>query len=164
VRGSQGDPTSRDLLRSVVLKKNRHMTRKRIVPWSSSESAADVAAVVRYVGSAEHKSHPSPAGPPKLRHNDASACDPKYVNRDADPITFTQSPSRALREAIASGRTSELVGRFPNYVWGLLDGVLYEARLVNQEAGWYKAYALAEDAELPDDPQRLLEGQVPWQS
>ena len=138
------------------------MTRKRIVPWRSPESAADVATLVRYVGSAEHKSHPSPAGPPKLRHNDASACDPKYVDRGADPIAFAPSPTRALREAIASGRTSELVGRFPNYVWGVLDGVLYEARLVNHEAGWYKAYALNDDAELPDDPQRLLEGQVPW--
>jgi len=26
----------------------------------------------------------------------------------------------------------------------------------------YKAYALKDDAELPEDPDRLLEGQVPW--
>jgi hypothetical protein len=138
------------------------MTPKRIVRWSSSEPAAEIAAHATYEGSAEHKAHPSPAGPPKLRHNDASACDPRYVDKGSDPIAFTSATTRALREAITCGRTSECVGRFPKYAWGLLDGVLYEARLVNQERGTYKAYALKDDAELPEDPDRLLEGQVPW--
>jgi hypothetical protein len=44
----------------------------------------------------------------------------------------------------------------------MLDGVLYEARLVNQEQGTYKAYALRDDAELPDDPDDRLKGHVPW--
>ncbi len=138
------------------------MTPKRIVPWASPEAAAEVAVGAAYIGSAEHKSHPSPAGPPKLRHNDAAACDPRYVVRDADPIAFTPAPTRSLREAIAAGQTSERVGRFPKYAWGLLDGVLYEARLVNHEAGTYKAYALKDDAELPDDPEERLRGKVPW--
>jgi hypothetical protein len=144
------------------VKKQRHMTPKRIVRWPSSEPAATVAAQAAYIGSAEHKSHPSPAGPPKLRRNDASACDPRYVERGSDPVSFTPAPTTALRAAIATSQTSELVGRFPKYVWGVLDGVLYEARLVNHEAGTYKAYALKDDSELPDDPDGRLHGQVPW--
>lgn len=140
------------------------MPRKRIVAWPWSEPAAEVAARVTYVGSSEHKPHPSPAGPPKLRHNDASACDPRYINRDADPIAYTPAPTSALRAAIAAEQTSEFVGPFPKYVWGVLDGELYEARLVNHEVGTYKAYALKNDGEVPEDPLGRLQGKIPWRT
>jgi hypothetical protein len=151
-----------ELLRSARVKKKRNMTPKKIVRWPSVEPAAEVAQRVEYVGSAEHKSHPSPAGPPKLRHNDASSCDPRYVDRSADQLVYAPGPTNALREAIASERTSDLVGAFPKYVWGVLDGELYEARLVNHERGQYKAYTLKDDAELPEDPDGKLQGIVPW--
>jgi len=107
-----------------------------------------VAALVSYIGSPEHKDHPSPARPARLR-SDASRCDPRYA-------TF-EAPTEALRAAIRARRTSSFVGRFPNYVWGNLDGQLYEARLVNQELGQYKAYPITAE-ELPDDPLGLFEG------
>lgn len=96
---------------------------------------------VRYVGSAEHKSYPSFAGSPKLRA-DATKCDPGLT--DAASITSW------LRNGIRSGRVgAPWEGRFPRYVWHEVDGVLFEARLVNREAGEYKGYPL-DPSERPD--------------
>jgi hypothetical protein len=115
-----------------VVRHGRNMKKKRIAEWPAAAIAPDeLAAQVTYVGSTEHKDHPSPAGPPGLRHNDASPCDPRYA-------TF-EEPMRSL------------------------DGRLYEARLVNQELGTYKAYKLEKIAELPEDPSGLLETIAPWQ-
>jgi hypothetical protein len=87
-----------------------------------------------YVGSSEHKSCPSFAGAPRLRA-DASKCDPKFT----DPVELTSW----LREAIVSGSVGEpWEGDFPRYVWTRREGVVYEARLVNQELGQYKGYPL----------------------
>jgi hypothetical protein len=97
-------------------------------------SLADLARRATYVGSGEHKSYPSFAGPPKLRA-DASKCDPKYT--DADEITGW------LRRAILSGDVgAPWEGEFPRYAWHTVDDVLYEARLVNQVLGQYKGYPL----------------------
>lgn len=125
------------------------MIRKSTAPWPADvPPAEEVARVASYVGSPEHKTAPSDAGPPRLRHNDASPCDTKYR-------TF-EAPTAALREAIRSARTSEFIGHFPKYVWGRLDGVLYEARIVNAEQGTYKAYPLDGPEELPVDPVGVL--------
>lgn len=120
---------------------------------------AATADAATYIGSVEHKNHPSPAGPPKLRHNDASPCDPRYVAASEPPF---EAPTRALRDAIRARQTSDFVGRFPKYVWGGLDGRFYEARLVNQELGTYKAYPLSKEEELPEDPDGLLR-MIAWQ-
>jgi len=134
---------------------HRKLRKKRLVPWpTDAEPQAHVAAAVKYVGSPEHKTSPSAAGPPRLRHNDATPCDPAYASFEA--------PTTALRDAILHGFVSEFVGRFPNYVWGPLDGRLYEARLVNQEQGTYKAYPLVHLEELPVDEQGLLERFASW--
>jgi hypothetical protein len=130
---------------------HRQSKRKSVEPWPSSANQPDALVdQVTYIGSAEHKDHASEAGVPRLR-SDASRCDPRYS-------TF-EAPTRALREAIRSRQTSSFVGRFPKYAWGNLDGVLYEARLVNQEAGQYKAYPIGTH-ELPDDPAGLLEAVI----
>jgi hypothetical protein len=124
------------------------MKRKRTIAWpTAGESPQTVAAAATYIGSAEHKNHPSTAGAPRLR-SDASPCDPRYQT--------LEEPTRALREAISARRIGEFLGRFPNYVWGRLDGRLYEARLVNHELGQYKAYPI-ELEELPEDPVGALE-------
>lgn len=129
----------------------RNAKKKRVATWPvSAPPPADLAQRVNYVGSAEHKSYPSSAGPPKLRYNDASSCDPKYTNFEA--------PTNALRQAVGRMCTSDFVGEFPKYVWGELDGKLYEARLVNHEQGWYKGYPLSAREELPEDPNGLLAG------
>lgn len=100
-----------------------------------------LAARASYVGSSEHKSYPSFAGPPKLR-SDASKCDPKLA--DAEEITGW------LRTAIRTGFIgAPWEGDFPRYAWHRLDQVVYEARLVNQELGQYKGYPLRAD-ELPE--------------
>ncbi len=91
-----------------------------------------------YVGSAEHKSFPSFAGPPKLR-SDATRC-PTHL-KDPDRIT------QWLRDAIRNGNVSApLAGsNFPRYVWALREDMWFEGRVTNEEQGWYKGYPLAED-------------------
>lgn len=114
----------------------------------SSESAESVASKARYVGSAEHKDYPSAAGPPALR-SDATPCDPD--------ISFTDIGA-ALAEGIRRGCVSAATEQdFPKYVWGWLDGNLYEARHVNGNPGTYKGYRI-EEAERPRDP----EGRLNW--
>jgi hypothetical protein len=128
---------------------HRRVKRKRITVWpAGAVPPAQLAERVSYVGSAEHKSYPSEAGPPKLRQTDASPCDPRYR-------TF-EDPTRALREAVRARQTSDFVGEFPKYVWGVLDGQLYEARLVNHELGTYKGYRVEQPEEMPEDPAGLL--------
>ncbi len=104
---------------------------------------------IRYVGSAEHKSHPSPAGPPALP-SDAARCAPVYANR-FDDLT------RVLQDAVRLRCTSSEFERgFPKYVWGLLDGAVYEARHLSGRGGEYKAYKLEDPAEYPPDPEGRL--------
>ncbi len=96
---------------------------------------------VNYVGSSEHKSYPSFAGPPKLR-SDASKCDPALG--DQSQLTAW------LRAAVASGDFgAPWEGGFPKYVWYRDGQQWYEARLTNREQGEYKGYPLKQD-ELPE--------------
>jgi hypothetical protein len=111
--------------------KRRRPLRRTLLAPPDGTSLSDLAQRVSYVGSGEHKSYPSFAGPPKLRA-DASKCDPKF----ADPAEF------------------------PRYAWHRLDNVIYEARLVNQELGQYKGYPLDPDewperlTEISEDSDR----------
>ena len=89
---------------------------------------------VTYVGSPEHKSYPSFAGPPMLRA-DASKCDPLLADRE----TLSGWLQKAVKEGMIGGQWE---GAFPRYVWVLDDGTCYEGRLVNQELGQYKGYPL----------------------
>ena len=98
------------------------------------------------MGSAEHKANPSTAGPPALR-SDAAPCDP---NLSFDDIRA------ALAEGIRRGCVSAAMEQgFPKYVWGWLDGDLYEARHINGPAGTYKGYKLMESE--PRDPMGRLD-------
>jgi hypothetical protein len=131
-----------------LVRHRRQIKRRRIIAWPANATPPEeLASLVSYVGSAEHKDHPSPAGPPRLR-SDASRCDPRYLD--------FRAPTEALQEAIRAQRTSEFQGQFPIYVWGALHGKLYEARLVNHVQGQYKAYPI-EMEELPEDPHGLLD-------
>lgn len=136
--------------------RHRRQTKpKRIADWpDDAPPPAEVALAATYVGSPEHKTAPTAAGAPRLRHNDASRCDPRY--------TDFQQITDVLREGIRVGCTSEFVGRFPKYVWGVLDGTLYEARLVNHDQGTYKGYQLSARAELPTDPNGQLNRLPEW--
>lgn len=128
--------------------RHRRERKREISAWPAGKPGPnDVADRASYVGSAEHKSYPSPAGHPALR-SDASRCDPRYT--DFRAIT------RVVRQAIQRRCTSAIFeGDFPKYVWGWLDGQLYEARLINRQQGTYKAYPL-EHAEAPVDVAGLL--------
>jgi len=141
-------------MRSQRHKRPRHRV---IVPWpddrpDSAELVAlrnAVAAQALYVGSAEHKSYPSPVGHPALR-SDASRCDPR-LGYDVDLFT------EILREGIRRGCVGAVFeGQFPKYVWGWLEDQLFEARHINGPQGTYKAYLL-EEVEYPQDPQGLLD-------
>jgi hypothetical protein len=96
-----------------------------------------LAAQASYVGSQEHKSYPSFAGPPKLR-SDASRCDPKF--KEADALT------QWIQEAIRTGQVgTPWEGDFPRYTWIVREGIYYEGRLVNPGLGQYKGYPLNEE-------------------
>jgi hypothetical protein len=96
----------------------------------------------RYIGSPEHKSSPSFAGPPKLRQADATKCDPALKD-SAELLT------QWLRSAVRAGQIGAWQGQFPKYAWYRVEGQCYEARLTNPGNGDYKGYALT-DAECPD--------------
>lgn len=94
--------------------------------------------MVTYVGSPEHKTYPSIAGPPRLR-KDAAKCDPVFQGRVGE-----------IEECLRDGIRKKLVGApwedgFPRYVWNYLDGTLYEGRLANSGNGAYKGYPLRTD-------------------
>jgi len=110
--------------------------RRVIVPVAPSVDLTEIATRARYVGSAEHKSFPSFAGAPKLRA-DATKCDPSLSS--ASEITAW------IRAGIADGCVGgPWDGEFPRYVWRRVDGICYEGRLVNRDAGTYKGYSLRE--------------------
>ncbi len=117
--------------------KRRHPLRRRAVAPPAGVDLAVVADRVSYVGSSEHKTFPSFAGPFNPRA-DASKCDPKLAN----PDELTQW----LRDAIRAGHTGELwEGDFPRYTWCRRSGITYEGRLTNPELGEYKGYPLEPD-------------------
>ena len=127
--------------------RHRRTKRRGIGPWSGSESPESTASKARYLGSAEHKHYPSPAGSPALR-SDATPCDPKIEWDDINAV---------LQEAIRRGCTSARFEQgFPRYAWGWLNGDLYEARHINGPAGTYKGYRL-EEAEYPRDTEKRLD-------
>lgn len=129
-------------------KKNK---RRTLGDWpADAPSPEEVEKHVKYIGSAEHKSYPSQAGPPALRHSDATRCDPRYKDKE-EYITLN------LKAAILQKTVStEFESGFPKYVWGRLDGDLYEVRHINGPIGTYKAYKLEDPTEWPDDPSNLL--------
>jgi hypothetical protein len=94
----------------------------------------ELASLVNYMGSAEHKDFLSPAGPPKLR-SDATRCPHNIDFEEAE---------RWLREAIASGDVGgPWIGRpFPQLAWKRVGDAVYEARLSNSEQGWYHGYPI----------------------
>lgn len=101
-----------------------------------------VASRATYVGSPEHKDTISLSGAPRPRA-DASICDRK-LTKDFGLATDW------LRNAIVKGQVSEYwEGEFPRYVWYRNGDTVYEGRLVNREAGWYKGYPL-ERSEWPE--------------
>lgn len=120
-----------DLMRAP--KRRRPLRRTHAEPPTGVD-LVDLSAQVRYVGSSEHKTFPSFAGPPHPRA-DASKCDPNLTS--AEEITAW------LRAAVTAGNIGgPWEGDFPRYVWATAQGVHYEGRLVNREQGWYKGYPL----------------------
>jgi len=124
--------------------------RRQIGRWPDGASRPEeVADRAIYVGSAEHKDHPSAVGPPALR-SDATPCEQSMtldVQRNTD----------ALREGIRRLCVSGVFeGGFPKYVWTWVNGSLYEARHINGPQGTYKGYKL-EQVERPEDPENRLD-------
>jgi hypothetical protein len=125
---------------------HRRRPLRREIDTSHSADLEDVAGRVKYIGSAEHKTYPSPAGPPSLRA-DATKCDPA-LHGDFEVLAGW------LREAIRRGCVgAPWEGGFPRYAWARQDGVWYEGRLVNSGLGQYKGYAL-DNGEVPSGTER----------
>ena len=137
--GGREDVPGGDALRSP----RRHRPRiRRILPPPGDIDLCELAKRVRYVGSVEHKDHPSFAGAPRLR-SDASLCDPALAKTQR---TLTQWLRKAVRAAQIGGPWE---GDFPRYVWYRWEGIVYEGRLVNRGGGEYKGYPLLRE-EWPD--------------
>ena len=128
--------------------------RRSIGRWPEDEdSPEELAERVEYVGSPEHKDHPSPLGPPRLR-SDATPCE-VHMTHDVNGNT------EALREGIRRRCVSPIFeGGYPKYVWTWVNGVLYEARHINGPQGTYKGYRL-EEVERPLDPDCRLTWELP---
>ena len=102
---------------------------------------SELAKRAHYVGSPEHKDHPSFAGQPRPRA-DASLCDPALADSQAEL-------TRWLRAAIRAGYVGPpWEGGYPRYAWHRQNRVVYEARLVDRGNGEYKGYPL-EPSERP---------------
>lgn len=133
----------------MVKQVTRYRRKKKhiIEAWPDSLPQPEVLVErVRYVGSPEHKDYPSYAGEPGLR-SDAARCDPAISREQAEAT---------LKRAMALHCVSaQQEGEYPRYAWGWLDGRLYQARLVNCEQGWYKAWPI-EAIEAPRDPRGRL--------
>lgn len=126
-----------DAVRTPNQRPRRHV----VAPPPDGVDLSTAAASAVYVGSPEHKSFPSFAGPPKLRA-DATKCPPHL----ADPSELTAW----LRMAIAKAHCGPpFEGGFPRYAWYRHDEAWYEARLVNREQGEYKGYPIL-DEECPE--------------
>ena len=122
-------------------KRKRPLRRERMEP-PEGVSLEVLASRAVYVGSNEHKAYPSPAGPPKLRPADASACDPSFKDQQ-DMLT------QWLREGIAQGNIgAPWMIDFPRYVWVRKGDVCYEAYATNHQLGQYKGYPMHSD-EIP---------------
>jgi hypothetical protein len=116
----------------------RHRPARRvIIPPPDGCDPEAAASRACYVGSPEHKDAPSFAGWPRPRA-DATICDPAFATRQADINDW-------LRTAIRDGHTGAWAGDFPRYVWHRVGESVYEARLVNEGNGEYKAYELSRD-------------------
>jgi hypothetical protein len=111
------------------------MRRERI---QAPDPAAFVEAIeaARYVGSPEHKTFPSFAGPPVPRA-DASKCDPDL----ADPQELSDWLRAAMRAGNIGGPWEQ---NYPRYVWHSQGGDFFEGRLTNATQGEYKGYPLSE--------------------
>lgn len=129
-------------------RRKRPLVRQIVEPPAGTD-LAKLAERAVYVGSPEHKSAPSFAGPPKPR-GDASCCDQ----------SLNQARSRVnawLKKALRRGAVgAPWEGDFPRYVWHRQGDVVFEARLTNREAGEYKGYPLLQD-EWPDGLDPLEE-------
>lgn len=129
---------------------------RRVLRWEATDEVRDqIAAQATYLGSPEHKTAPSPTGPPHPR-SDASKCPNDLHERRADgTLVWREQIVDALRGALRTGLMGgEVEDGFPRYVWAILDGALYEARHLQTPRGSYKAYP-AERDEI-HDPEGLL--------
>jgi len=127
--------------------------RALIAPWPDDKPPIqDVANRVSYVGSAEHKTYPSPAGQPGWRpKSDKVRCD-RFAETDWPRLV------EALRDAIRASCVTggEFRGDFPARAWAFINGVLHEARLTNQMTGEYHGFPISYQIQFPKDPHDLL--------
>ena len=131
---------------------------------AAAPTFAELAALVSFVGSSEHKRLPNPLARPALR-SDASDCD------EVDPTLSSADPMylrHVLQVAMTRGQVSgPREGVFPRYVhgWIFLNGTeraLFRGRLTNREQGVYKGFFETLD-DLPDRLRpRLGEGGDWW--
>jgi hypothetical protein len=123
--------------------RKRPQVRELMTPPPAAHVLDNVAERAHYVGSPEHKRHPSFAGPPAPRAT-STLCDVRFADQQ-------EMLTNWLKEAIRQGQVSAgWSGDFPRYVWMMKDGMVYEARLVNQGDGGYKGWRLEEHEYLKE--------------
>ena len=133
--------TMKNRRRSEVGKKasNRRLKKNWTKGQDFRSYGKGLAAKVKYIGSPYHKSNPGDFGltPPTAPRQDATLCDEAGVSSKREAI-------RLLRKGASYGLVDEHeVNGFPRRIWSVRkDGVVFEARLSNEEKGQYHGYPL----------------------
>ena len=95
---------------------------------------------VRYAGSPYHKRNPGDFGltPPSAPRQNATLCDDVGVSRRATALGLLQG---GIRQGLISQQTRN---DYPVRIWSVRssDGMVFEARLENEEQGEYHGYPL----------------------
>jgi hypothetical protein len=136
VRRFDGAPATSHTHDMRAPRRKRPLRRQQVSPPAGA-ALSDLAQRASYVGSPEHKTFPSFAGPPQPRA-DASKCNPRLADRE--------QLTGWLRAAIADGQiAAPWEVDFPRYVYYRHNDLVYEGRLVNPVLGEYKGYPLQPD-------------------
>ena len=125
----------------------------RLAPLKTEQALAAYAALVRYIGSSEHKSAPWHDIKPAAR-KDACLC-PTYITRD--------QATQMLKAGILAGNISEdFDGELPRRVWYKGPQGIFEARLTDRsdkasgKLGGYKGWPEVPE-KLPTKPRAVRE-------
>lgn len=126
----------------------------RVVGWPAHIHAEDAKATaqrVSYCPDGKHKDYPAPNGEWTLGANsEGTKC---LMVKPEQWGTVRET----LRAAVEAGVIDVLrKGGFPSRTWAFINGKLHEARISNDESGWYHAFPLDYEVNWPKDPDGRL--------
>lgn len=119
-----------------------------IVDWPADIGPSNILAqLVTFTGNPQHKTYPTPAGPPALKADKAKCW--RFPEENWPDLLD------ALRRAIRAECIGYFRGRFPSRAWVWINDVLHEARLTNPETGDYHGFPLNDSRDYPRPSKHL---------